>query len=303
MRNLAPEDQDDLARGIRNYDGEGARIAGLVLNLREHEPDLEAIDRFAREVRLPILATLPRSRVIRQAEQRGKTLIEAFPESAEARVFDELARHLLGTLDFFPARPLTEESLERLVLSRKAPARDHEASPPDTHRGEPSSPRRIDDPAPPPRRTSYIRTKLPTPTPYYYRKPPMRAPVQGCAYTGAVTLTTQIRDAVTVSHGPRSCAHMNRHYLHNGAQRARLHHHSVLPEKLAPALVSTDMDEGSMVYGGNERLFATLRQVLSARPKAVFVVPYATWLEGIREHFIARIPPPVQDDRCENSSP
>ena len=45
-----------------------------------------------------------------------------------------------------------------------------------------------------------------------------------------------------------------------------------MPEKLAPALVSTDMDEGAMVYGGNERLVATLRQVLSAKPAVVFVV-------------------------------
>ena len=270
---------NNILRGIRNFDGDGARIAGLVLNLREREPDLEAINRFSHEVGLPILATLPRSRVIRQAEQLGKTLMEAFPESSEARIFDELARHLLGALDLYPARPLSEESLEGLVLLRKASSEDQESSPPTIHfgqRGEPSSPLRIDTPvsessAPPPR-TPYIRSRLPTPTPYYYRKLPKRPPVQGCAYTGAVTLTTQIRDAVTVSHGPRSCAHMNRHYLHNGAHRALVRHRSILPEKLAPALISTDMDEGAMVYGGNERLVATLRQVLSAKPAVVFVV-------------------------------
>lgn len=264
---------NNILRGIQNFDGEGARIAGLIVNLRERKPDLAAINRFAREVRLPILVMLPRSQVIWQAEQLGKTVIEAFPKSTEARIFGELAQHLLMRLDLHPAVPLSEETLEALVLTRRAPSQDGEASSPAAHRIQAPKPRQANIPAPAAaKQTRYIRTKLPTPTPYYYRNPPPRPPVQGCAYTGAVSLTTQIRDAVTVSHGPRSCAHMNRHYLHDGAYRALIRHHSVLSEKLAPALISTDMDESAMIYGGTEQLATTLRQVLSGRPPAVFVV-------------------------------
>ena len=266
---------NNILRGIQNFDAEGARIAGLIVNLREREPDLDAINRFANAVRVPILATLPRSQVIRQAEQLGKTLIEAFPDSDEAQVFQRLAERLVAGVDLYRALPLGEAVLETLVLSRASPTRNVDAPPSATHHTEPPSPPQPDVPAataPEPERPRYIRTKLPTLTPYYYRSPPSRPPVQGCAYTGAVMLTTQIRDAVTVSHSPRSCAHMNRHYLHNGAHRALVRHDTLLPEKLAPALVSTDMDQDAMVYGGNERLVATLRQVLSARPPVVFVV-------------------------------
>ena len=119
---------------------------------------------------------------------------------------------------------------------------------------------------------SRIRAKLPILTPYFYRKFPIRPPVQGCAYTGALMVATQVTDAVTISHGPRSCAHMNRHYLYSGAHRALTRYRVALPEKLDPALVSTDLDENAMVHGGGERLTETLRQVLTGRPPAAFVV-------------------------------
>ncbi len=268
---------NNILRGIKNFDGEGARLAGLIVNLRERQPDLTAIHRFAREVRLPILATLPRSKVIWEAEQRGKTVIEAFPDSGEARIFTELARRLLTAVALYPAAPLSEENLERRVLSRQTSSQDAGSLPDAVNftvsavrdRAEASA---SAQPEVKPAATPYLRTKLPVPTPYFYREPPLRPPVQGCAYTGAVSVTTQIQEAVTVSHGPRSCAHMNRHYLYNGAQRTLTRYRVALPEKLAPALVSTDMDENAMIYGGNERLAETLRQVLSARPPVVFVV-------------------------------
>ena len=269
---------NNILKGIKNFDHQGLGLAGLVLNLRERNPDLAAVHRFADEVRLPILATLPRSDVIWQAEQLGKTVIEAFPDSREAEVFTHLADRLLGIVGRHPAHPLDEDVLEEIVLSRKPPSRraapaEKAASPSEAGDGVPPRTATTTVPSPTdasPPRTRRTRTRIPPPTPYYYKKAPVRPPVQGCAYTGAVTLIAQIRDAVIVSHGPRSCAHMDSTYLFTSARRRVIRHR--LPPSLPPALISTDMDEDAMVYGGGQRLRDALRQALLGDPAAVFVV-------------------------------
>ena len=264
---------NNILRGIKNFDHKGLGIAGLIVNLRERRPDLAAVRRFADEVRLPILATLPRSDVIGRAEQLGKTVIEAFPESREARAFEHLARHLLNGIERHPALPLDEEALEEIVLSRKPPRRADDRALPEQAIGQPEQQREAAAPASRPAgeaRPRRVRAQMPPPTPYYYRKPPVRPPVQGCAYTGAITLLDQIKDAVVVSHGPRSCAHMDAHYLFSAGRRRAIRHGLALSP--APALVSTDMDEDAMVYGGGALLRDALRRALASEPAAVFVV-------------------------------
>ncbi len=269
---------NNILKGIKNFDHQGPGLAGLVLNLRERNPDLAAVHRFADEVRLPILATLPRSDVICQAERLGKTVIEAFPDSQEAELFTHLADQLLGIVVRHAAHPLDEEMLEEIVLSRKPPGRRAAPAEKETpaREADDARPSRAAETAAPARteasqpRTRQIRTKIPPPTPYYYKKAPIRPPVQGCAYTGAVTLIAQIQDAVIISHGPRSCAHMDSCYLFSRARRRVIRHQ--LPLSPAPALISTDMDEDAMVYGGGQRLRDALRQALLGDPAAVFVV-------------------------------
>ena len=36
----------------------------------------------------------------------------------------------------------------------------------------------------------------------------------GCTLTGALSVTTQVRDAITVVHGPKGCTHHNFSLLH-----------------------------------------------------------------------------------------
>lgn len=75
----------------------------------------------------------------------------------------------------------------------------------------------------------------------------------GCTLTGALSVTTAIEGAVTVIHGPAGCAHHNFslfHALCTGRD-----------EPWLPAIVSTDLSESDIVFGGEEALARSIRRI------------------------------------------
>jgi nitrogenase molybdenum-iron protein alpha/beta subunit len=87
---------------------------------------------------------------------------------------------------------------------------------------------------------------------------------EGCTLTGALSVTTQVEDAVTVVHGPAGCAHHNFSLLHAVmADQGRLR---------LPSVVSTDLGERDVIFGGEEALERTVRRAADGGAAAVFVL-------------------------------
>lgn len=86
----------------------------------------------------------------------------------------------------------------------------------------------------------------------------------GCTLTGALSVTTHVRDAITVVHGPRGCTHHNFSLLHAT---------SLDNDRIAlPPLVSTGLSETDVIFGGEGALDRTLDEVIARDPGAVFVL-------------------------------
>ena len=86
----------------------------------------------------------------------------------------------------------------------------------------------------------------------------------GCTLTGALSVTTQVRDAASVVHGPRGCAHHNfslLHATHLDNERAVL-----------PSLVSSALGESDIVFGGEEALAGAIRSACGRGVSAVVVL-------------------------------
>ena len=82
----------NISQAIRNFGRRGyARMAGLILNSRNVTNELELVEQAAKEMETQILKVLPRSETVWRAEEQGKTVIEAFPESAMAQEYMQLA--------------------------------------------------------------------------------------------------------------------------------------------------------------------------------------------------------------------
>ena len=83
----------NIMRAIENFRKRGyARLAGLIANLR-NVPDEEAkIAQFCEEEGAHVVATVPRSPLIQQAEDAGATVMSALPDSELAEVYRGIAQ-------------------------------------------------------------------------------------------------------------------------------------------------------------------------------------------------------------------
>jgi nitrogenase iron protein NifH len=75
----------------RNY----ARFGGYIANLRSVENELALIEKMARETNGGIVSVIPRSAEIQAGEEKGKTVMELFPDSEIAESYRNLAKKVL----------------------------------------------------------------------------------------------------------------------------------------------------------------------------------------------------------------
>jgi len=86
----------------------------------------------------------------------------------------------------------------------------------------------------------------------------------GCTLTGAISVTSHVRNTVTVVHGPKGCSHHN----------ASLLHATWLDDDRAvmPELVSTALTEREVVFGGEDVLRAAIGHAAERDIQAIFVL-------------------------------
>ncbi|WP_440948209.1 nitrogenase component 1 [Methanosarcina sp. T3] len=277
---------NNILRGIRNFEDAAPRVAGIIFNGRGLFAEEERVFAFARAVGLPVLASIPRDEVFSQAEKVGKTLAEAFPASAPAGIFRELAGYI-ETLEkdrslLHPANPLGDLELEALVLGSRERANRKPFSTDsalDEKTGtEPGSLNRENGPSAeipsgiPETKSSGTPEEVSAPLPEPPAPPPSRLPLYGCAFSGAATATFQVNDAATVLHGPRSCTHITADALACSFLKGGGINVPAGEEKQVPGLLPTDMGEEDVIFGGLEMLERKIEEALSAGWQTVFVV-------------------------------
>jgi nitrogenase molybdenum-iron protein alpha/beta subunit len=86
---------------------------------------------------------------------------------------------------------------------------------------------------------------------------------EGCTLTGALSITTAVRDSVSIIHGPRGCAHHNFSLFHTVAMdRGRP----------PPRILSSMISEKDVVFGGEEALEKALLKAVCMKPGQIFVL-------------------------------
>ena len=94
--NMAIHAAANIAMAVESFKGRGyARLGGVILNRRNVKNEDEKVLELARDIGSEVIASLSRSETVQQAEELGKTVIEAFPQSAMADEYRALARRLL----------------------------------------------------------------------------------------------------------------------------------------------------------------------------------------------------------------
>lgn len=82
----------NIAMAIDNFKGRGyAKLGGLILNRRDVKREDEKVRELAEDVGTGIVADIPRSSLVTEAEENGRCVMEMFPDSELADAYRKLS--------------------------------------------------------------------------------------------------------------------------------------------------------------------------------------------------------------------
>ena len=103
---------NNLFKGIQKYSNSGgALLGGVIANSVNAPYAREIIDDFVKLTNTKVVEYIPRSVTVTQSELQGKTTIEAFPDSPQAKIYTSLASKIAQHTDSKSPSPMDVKEL------------------------------------------------------------------------------------------------------------------------------------------------------------------------------------------------
>jgi len=106
---------DNIARGLENLK---VNLGGLICNSREVDGEEGIIRDFAERIGSQMIGFIPRDAVVRECENRGRTVVEWAPASRQADAYRNLAKAILNNKMLSVPSPIDPEEI-RSILREK----------------------------------------------------------------------------------------------------------------------------------------------------------------------------------------
>jgi Mo-nitrogenase iron protein subunit NifH (EC 1.18.6.1) len=107
---------NNICKGIKKFaTSGGARLGGIIGNARRVGKEEGLIGAFAESLGSRMIQFIPWDGVVHQAEINRQTVVQYAPDSAQARVYQELAASIDANREFIIPRPMELEELEDLA--------------------------------------------------------------------------------------------------------------------------------------------------------------------------------------------
>ena len=273
---------NNILRGIQNYDEDRPRLLGILYNSRNVKNEDDRVYKFAEAVKLPVFARIPRDDIFARAEKANVTVLELTQneENPVADIFKDIAKRICEGTEHFSANPLTDDELEALILSNEGAITkaSHSAS---------SSPKQEEEDTPSciceSAESCEVYTGISScqeestsdyDAPYLSKNVIRDEPLHGCAFNGAMTMSSNLKDAVILAHSPKSCTYLSIQTISSAGRRTLFERGNILPSSLIPNVLSTDMSETDMVFGGSENLLSKVKSIQNSKspPPAIVIV-------------------------------
>ena len=108
---------NNICKGIVKYaDAGGVRLGGLICNSRKVDNEESMIQELARQLGTQMIHFVPRDNMVQKAEINRKTVIDFDPKHPQADEYRSLAKKIDENKMFVVPKPLTIESLEKLLI-------------------------------------------------------------------------------------------------------------------------------------------------------------------------------------------
>jgi len=104
---------NNLFKGIKKYSNSGgALLGGVIANSMNAGYSRDIVDDFAERTQTQIMQYVPRSITVTQCELKGKTVVEAAPDSEQAQVYKTLAERIASHEESKTPSPLELKELQ-----------------------------------------------------------------------------------------------------------------------------------------------------------------------------------------------
>ena len=273
---------NNILRGIQNYDENRPRLLGILYNSRNVKNEDDRVYKFAEAVKLPVFARIPRDDIFARAEKANVTVLELTQneENPVADIFKGIAKRICEGTEHFAANPLTDDELEALILSNEVAITKASHSTASSVKLEYEyTPSCSCESAEPCEACAGIssgqeESNSDYDAPYLSKNVIRDEPLHGCAFNGAMTMSSNLKDAVILAHSPKSCTYLSIQTISSAGRRTLFERGNILPSSLIPNVLSTDMSETDMVFGGSENLLSKVKSILNSKspPPAIVIV-------------------------------
>lgn len=273
---------NNILRGIQNYDENRPRLLGILYNSRNVKNEDDRVYKFAEAVKLPVFARIPRDDIFARAEKANVTVLELTQneENPVADIFKDIAKRICEGTEHFAAEPLTDDELEALILSNEVAITKASHSTASSVKLEYEyTPSCSCESAEPCEACAGIssgqeESNSDYDAPYLSKNVIRDEPLHGCAFNGAMTMSSNLKDAVILAHSPKSCTYLSIQTISSAGRRTLFERGNILPSSLIPNGLSTDMSETDMVFGGSENLLSKVKSILNSKspPPAIVIV-------------------------------
>jgi nitrogenase iron protein NifH len=108
---------NNLFKGIQKYSNNGgALLGGVIANSMNSQYHRAIINDFVENTKTQVIEYVPRSITVTQSEMQGKTTIQAFPDSEQAKVYNKLAEKIFNHTESKVPSPLNDKELHDWAL-------------------------------------------------------------------------------------------------------------------------------------------------------------------------------------------
>jgi nitrogenase iron protein len=237
---------NNIAKGLKRFATSHGKLGGIIGNERGTRNEREVIEQFAKKIGTEMIAFIPRSDLISQAELHSKTITEFAPDTDLAKVFLSIANHIERHQNPVIPSPLSEDELDFFLHEYCYDSKILQ----EIKFSQPVASKNITHPE-----SSAKSTPVPMDSQTTNKKNQKvcdSEPVHGCSLSGAFNVISQIKDAVALMYSPQGCSYLS-FCTHL--------HQSFFPgseSPYLPNLLCTNMNATDVIFGGTKNLQETL---------------------------------------------
>ena len=107
---------NNISKAIKRFgERSSVRLGGIICNQRNAYLEHEVVEKLADKISTQVISWIPRDNIVQECEMKNKTVVEGAPDSAQAKVYDDLASKIIANTNIVIPTPLDDEGFDLMI--------------------------------------------------------------------------------------------------------------------------------------------------------------------------------------------